>query len=430
MDSADARATGAVDAGRLTEDRDLKWRFLELAARLLLQYNANAGLICERIEHAARHLDLGLVVVVDYLKVTLVAPDGRDRNVQVKALHLNAAVVVNVLHVLDDLTANRAGLAEATERLEQVELRVPRYGRSTTIVMFGLAASALARLLDADTGAIGVVGASTAAGVIARQMLVGRHVTLFAQPFIAGLIGALFGGVAIHLGWTTTPALCLVVPALMLVPGPHLIIGIEDLLDNHVPSAIGRLSLALGILLTAAFGVLIGVWLTLGLPTAETSSPPARLTLGLDVVLAGIAAGGFGIYYNTPRRVLWVSIACGMVGHGLRYIGLQSGLSLEVSTFFGCGAIGVMSTAAMLRWQLPFSAVAFAGAVTMMPGLFIYESIGNAVRLSSTAAAPDPAVAAMAVALGLKALYGVNAIVLGLLVGAGAMRLASSRLSR
>ena len=197
-----------------------------------------------------------------------------------------------------------------------------------------------------------------------------------------------------------------------------------------MPSAVGRLSLALGILLAAAFGVLVGVWLTLGFPSAVTSNSVARLSLGLDFVLAGIAAGGLGIYYNTPHRVLWVSIVCGMVGHGLRYTGLQNGLSLEMSTLVGCGAIGVMSTAATLRWQLPFSAVAFAGAVTMMPGLFIYESIGNAVRVSGSEAAPDPAVTAMVVALGLKAVFVVNAIVLGLLAGAGAMRLASSRARR
>ena len=72
---------------------------------------------------------------------------------------------------------------------------------------------------------------------------------------MAGLIGAALGGLAIRHGWTETPGICMVVPALMLVPGPHLINGVYDVLENHVLPGVCRLGLATGILIATATSV-------------------------------------------------------------------------------------------------------------------------------------------------------------------------------
>jgi uncharacterized membrane protein YjjB (DUF3815 family) len=253
---------------------------------------------------------------------------------------------------------------------------------------------------------------------IARQELAKRSVILFVQPFAAGLLGAVLGGLAIRLGWTQTPTLCLIVPALMLVPGPHLINGVYDMMENHMQTGVCRLALAAGILIATAFGVAIGAWLALGPATVSTSpSEAVPLTLLLDVTLAGVAACGFGAFYNAPWRVLWVSILCGVVGHGIRYLCLEH-VSVGISTLFGCLAIGVIANVAADRLRLPFSAVAFAGAVPMMPGVFIYQGIANAMRLSAAGLAADPALAAVTLALSFKSVFVAGAIAIGLLAGA------------
>jgi uncharacterized membrane protein YjjB (DUF3815 family) len=286
----------------------------------------------------------------------------------------------------------------------------------------GLAASAIAWLLSADWGAIIASGVSAAVGLIARRELATRSAILFAQPFAAGLLGAAIGGVAIRLGWTETPGLCLIVPALMLVPGPHFINSAHDMLENHMQAGVCRLGLAMGVLIATALGVVLGGWLTLGPAVLSTSPSEAmRLALPLDMVLAGVAACGFGAFYNTPWRVLWVSILCGVVGHGLRYLCLDH-LSVGISTLFACLGIGLMANVAAERLRLPFSAVAFAAAVPMMPGVSMYQSIAGAMRLSAAGAAADPALAAATLALSGQSVFVVGAMAIGLLVGA---RLAS-----
>ena len=393
-------------------------RFLQSSARLLLEYNLRSTSIERRIERIARHLGVDVQTVVGYREVTLTLADGRGLYARAPELRINVAISAGALHIIDELCLDRIGLDEATNRLETLERLAPQHGRWVVTVLFGLAAAAIAWLLRADWGAIAVSGVSSASGLIARQELAKQSVSLFAQPFAAGLIGAALGGLAIRLGWTETPGFCLIVPALMLVPGPHLINGVYDMLENHIQTGASRLGLATGVLIATALGVVLGGWLTLGPATLSTSPSEAiPLTLALDAALAGVAACGFGAFYNAPWRVLWVSILCGVVGHGLRYLSLDY-MGVAMSTFFACLTIGLIANVAANRLHLPFSAVAFAGAVPMMPGVFIYQSIAGAMRLSAAGTSADPAIAAATLALSFTSVSVVGAIALGLLIGA------------
>lgn len=401
--------------------------FLQVSARLLLEYNVRSKSLERAIDRIARHVGVNVQTVVGYREVTLALADGRAIHARAPELRINVAVSAGALKVIDELCLDGIGLDEATKRLETLERLPPRHGRWVVAGLFGLAASALAWLLGADSGAIVVTGVSSSVGLIARQELSTRPVILFMHPCAAGLIGAAIGGLAIRLGWTATPGFCLIVPALMLVPGPHLINGVYDMLDNHVQTGICRLVLAMGILTATALGVVLGGWLTLGPATLSTSPSAAMpLTLPLDMALAGVAACGFGAFYNVPWRVLWVSILSGMVGHGLRYLGLDD-LGISISTLFGCLAIGLIANTAAIRLHLPFSALAFAGAVPMMPGVFIYQSMAGAMRLSAAGTAADPVLAAATLALSFKSVFVVGAMATGLLVGARLANLASRR---
>jgi uncharacterized membrane protein YjjP (DUF1212 family) len=393
-------------------------RFLQLSARLLLEYNVRSKGIERRIAQIAAHVGVSVQTTVGYREVALTLADGRTLHAQAPELRVNVAISAGALHVIDEFCLDRIALDEATHSLETLERLAPRHRRWVMTVLFGLAATAIAWLLRADWGAMAVSGVSSALGLIARQEIAKRPLTFFAQPFAAGMIGAALGGLVIRLGWTETAGFCLIVPALMLVPGPHLINGVRDILENYVHTGICRLALAGGILIAAALGVVLGGWLTLGPATLSTSPSMAiPLTLALDAALAGVAACGFGAVYNAPWRVLWVSILCGVVGHGLRYL-LFDHVNVELATLFACLAIGLIANAAAERLHLPFSTVAFAGAVPMMPGVFIYQSIAGAMRLSAAGMSADPAIAAATLALSFKAVFVVGAIALGLLIGA------------
>jgi uncharacterized membrane protein YjjB (DUF3815 family) len=204
-----------------------------------------------------------------------------------------------------------------------------------------------------------------------------------ALPLAGGFVGAVLGGLAIRFGWTKTPELALIVPSLMLIPGPHLINGLLDLVDNYVPMSIARLTLAASILVAIAIGIVIGIELTLpDPPLAEQNSNSDHLNIFLDIILAGLVTIGFAACYNTSPAHFAMAAAGGMAGHGLRFLGLELGWGLVPATFIGGLAVGLVSAWVVRSYKAPFAVIAFAGAVTMMPGLQIYRAISGILRLA------------------------------------------------
>jgi uncharacterized membrane protein YjjB (DUF3815 family) len=277
-------------------------------------------------------------------------------------------------------------------------------------------------LLGADGGAMAVAAVATGFGLLARQELGRRHFGPIALPFTAALIGAVAGGIAIRLGWTGAPELVLVVPALMVVPGPHLINGLFDLIDNHLPMSLARLGLAAGLLTAAAAGVALGVEVTLPDPEpVGQAAVAAQLNLASDAALAGIATCGFAVFYNTAWRHLGIAALPGMIGHGLRFVALQADYGLSAATFVGGLAVGIVAEL-IARWaRVPVAVIAFAGAVTMIPGLSLYRALAGAVRLARSAGLADSTTAAATLGNAVQGCVVVGGLALGLVLGTRAV---------
>jgi uncharacterized membrane protein YjjP (DUF1212 family) len=414
---------------RLDHSSEVKWRILQAAARLLLEYNERSALINHHLDRLASRLGIAVSTVVAYRAVTLATPDGRMFRATVPELRINMAVSIATLHVIDDLCTGRIDGGEGMRRLESVERTAVRHDRFVVAVLFGVAAAALAAILGADGASIASSGGSSALGLIARQAVAGRTRSVFIPPFVAALIGSLAGGVVISAGWTVTGNLCLIVPALMLVPGPHLINSVEDILENEIEPGVGRLCLAISFLLAAALGIVCGMWLIVGTSAAPAAGDRAASVALVDVVFAGVASAGFATFQNSPWRVVWVSVACGAIGYSIRAIALGVGLGLATASFAACLAIGIAAGLASERLHLPFASAAFAGAAPLMPGLLIYRSIGAAMRMAAGGVTTDPALAVELLSQSIEAASVVTAMVVGLVVGARFAGLARRRAS-
>lgn len=394
-------------------------RLVQAAARLLLEYNVRSSILVSRIGRLAAHLGIHLQPSVTYCRVSLHFPDGRVFQSEAPEYRINVVVSSGVLRVIDAVCAGNTAPADAIVQMRAIERAGTCHAWWLLALLFGLAASALARILQADVGAIIVAGVGSAVGLLVRWQLGRRHWPLFSRPFVVGVIGGVISGAAIRLEWTQTPGLCLIVPALMLVPGPHLINGLFEIFENHIQTGLCRLVLAVGILIAASSGTLFGGWAMMDLRrlTGATAGD-LHLTLWLDMALAGVAACGFGAFYNAPWRVICISIACGMIGHGVRFFCSSAEAGLPGATLIACLAIGVLASIAVIRLHLPFAGVAFAAAVPMMPGTLIYRAIAGALQLSQAGTSATPALAASTLALLLQAILVIGAMAAGLLVGA------------
>ena len=180
-------------------------------------------------------------------------------------------------------------------------------------------------MLGADPIAAAVAGLSSGIGLVVRKQLGRWHCNFLLLPLTASLTGSILGGLVVRFGWTETPGLALVVPALMVIPGPHLINGLLDLIDNHIPMSVARLVLSMGILFASAAGIILGIELTVPLPIAADQTPNADHFNLLSVMgLAGVTTCGFAVFYNTAWRHLSMAILGGMAGNATRFLVLQA----------------------------------------------------------------------------------------------------------
>jgi uncharacterized membrane protein YjjP (DUF1212 family) len=408
--------------------RRLQTELLVHAGRLLLEHNESTRAIHCALTATSRAISGGACqVVVSYSSVAVSLAGEAPVLMPVRELRYNTAVQARVHRILEQVRRGELAPATALAQLGNVEADTPQHPRWVSILVVGVAAASLAGLLGADAGAVVVAGLATGLGLLARLELARRHFSLLALPLTAALIGAVLGGLAIRLGFTQTPGLVLIVPALMLVPGPHLINGILDLIDNHLPMSMARLGLAAGILLASALGIVLGVELTLPgpLPLGQGAKVD-HLNLVSDVVLAGIVTCGFAVLYNTAWRQVGMAVVGGMAGHGLRFLAIEGGCRLEAATFLGGLAVGVVSGWMARSSKTPVAVISFAGAVTMMPGLHIYRALGGALQLARLTNETDPAAMAGALGHASQACLEVSGLALGLILGARAV-LALSR---
>jgi uncharacterized membrane protein YjjP (DUF1212 family) len=390
------------------------------AGRLLLEYNDSTKEIHRALESASRALSpekCDVFVTYNGVAVSL-GGEGPVLN-PVRELRYNAALQVRVHSILGQLCQGKVEPAASLSQLQRVEAETPRHPRWLVVLLIGLAAAGLAKLLGADVGAVIVVGLSTALGLAVRQQLGRHHFNLLTLPLTAGFIGAVFGGVAIRFGWTQTPGLALIVPSLMVVPGPHLINGLLDLVDNFVPMGLARLGLAMSILLACTLGIVIGMKLTLpSLPSGEQGARAAELNVFSDMILAGMVTLGFAAFYNAAWSDIGLAVMGGMIGHGTRFMALEAGCRLDTATFLGALVVGTVAAWMARSYKLPVAVISFAGAVTMMPGVQMYRALAGALRFARLQDAVEPADIAGTIGYALQACLMVSALAMGLVVAA------------
>jgi uncharacterized membrane protein YjjP (DUF1212 family) len=413
-----SRVPPARTGEHVAQASDAGWRLLQAAARLLLEFNERSALIAQHVDRLASRLGVVVSTAVAYRVVTLATPDGRVFRAQAPELRVDMAVSIETLRTIDDFCADRIDVDEGIRRLAAAERTAVRHGGFAVAAFAALAASALAATLGADGAAIASSGASAALGLTARRALARRARTrTVLGPFVAALVGALAGALVIRAGWTQTQSLCLVVPALILVPGPHLINSVQDLLENEIEPGLARLCLAIVILLAAALGVIAGASLIIGATPVPASAARAPVGALSGLALAGAASAGFGVLQNAPWRVVWVATACGALGYAIRAASLALGAGLAAASLPACLAIGIAAGLASARLHLPFAAAAFAGAAPLMPGVSMYQSIAAAMRLAAAGATADPALAVAMLSPLVEAALVVAAMVVGLVAG-------------
>jgi uncharacterized membrane protein YjjP (DUF1212 family) len=386
------------------------------AGRLLFANGADTADVQESVARfaAAYGSEAHLIVTYEVLLLTLVA-SGQFRTKighRVPAIGVNMAAITDVDRLLGEVEFGRKGMPEVRAELEAIEHRPPLYERWAVVVALGLTAASLARLFGGDWPTFAIAWLAGSLGMWLRQELGRRGFNLFFIPFAAALVSGLVGGAAVLLGVSGTPALCLVAPGMIIVPGVPLVNAVQDMFKNHMTQGLARLGLGVLITLSIAFGLFIATVVTGAKIPVE--APARLLSVPEDALFSALAAVGYLFLFNVPGRIAWACVVCGMVSHTMRTLCLHLGIDLVSGTLIGALAVGFLAQGFARHFHAPAVAFAFPGVVAMIPGAFAFRFVIGSLQIVHAGETAATALVTETIALAVSCVLMVAAIAVGI----------------
>jgi uncharacterized membrane protein YjjP (DUF1212 family) len=383
-----------------------------LAGRLLMQNGADTGAVVAAVERVAVAFGCEAHLLVTYeLLLLAVSAGGRSLTRighRVPAMNVGLTVLGAVNRIVADAESGRLGLSDVKAALEQAEHPAPPYNRWLVVVAVGLTAGSLSRLFGGDWPTFAVAWLAGAAGTWLRQALGSRGANPIAIPVAAACLSGIIGGVAVRLGASGTPALCLIAPGMIIMPGVPLINGVHDMIRNHMTLGLGRLGFA-GLVTTAiALGLFVATLVTgAAIPVEE----PARL-IGVpeDAVFSAMAATGFALLFSVPPRIAWACVVCGVASHTLRTLCGHLGIDIVGGTLIGALVVGFLAVSFARHFAAPAVVFAFPGVVAMVPGAYAFRAFLGALQIVHGATTPGLAMATLVLCLQVVLMVGAIAI--------------------
>ncbi len=122
-----------------------------------------------------------------------------------------------------------------------------------------------------------------------------------------------------------------------------------------------------------------------------------------NIFWAGIAALGFAILFNVPKRTLVACALCGALAYAVRILILQFGwMSIEPATFMGATAVSFVAVLCGRFWHVPAPVFIVPGVIPLVPGALAFRTMVDLVTLTTGTAVVDETLLITVIVSGLK----------------------------
>ena len=97
--------------------------------------------------------------------------------------------------------------------------------------------------------------------------------------------------------------------------------------------------------------------------------------IALDGLLSAVAAAGFAVISNPPRKAVYLSALLAAIGHSLRYFLIQTTeIDIVTATVIATFTIGMMTIFFAKLIHCPPEVFSFPSLLPMIPGMYSYKT--------------------------------------------------------
>ncbi|HEU4322839.1 MAG TPA: threonine/serine exporter family protein [Roseiflexaceae bacterium] len=376
---AELLSSPPVDGGRAPLSRDDLREVLVIAMRagqLMLENGANTARVEETIDRIGTALGAqGLEVFVTPTGIIVTGVARGEHRTRIQRIVRTGIDLGRVAAVIDVSRRAEARLLDregVRAELERIAVRPREYGPLPTTLAVALACASSSMLFGGGWRESLAALLASGAAFFPRAWLAEHFPSrLFVISLIAAL-GSALGMLLAQLLGATALAPTLLGSVLFLVPGLLMVSSTADLFRGDTISGMARAVSAA--LVLAAIGA--GMWMVLivsGMRAdLETSGPPNLLAA---LLLAPLAASGFAVMFNVPRRALVYGAAVGALAYVIRLVTQNLGSPPEVAIFLGGAMIGLCGEVLARLLRLPTVLFTIPGFITLVPGTTAFRSL-------------------------------------------------------
>jgi uncharacterized membrane protein YjjP (DUF1212 family) len=368
-------------------DQTERYDTLLAATALLFANGQSTQMTHTAVERLNRGLQLDAVVVPSWSMLTLTATGSRDTvlTAAVSPTAINMRKVATMMAVVDRAQDGPLELEHVAAGVTETQAQ-PVSATWAFALACATGAAALSVIYGATQPvAILLVALAAAVGGLLRRWSGAAGAGPLVQAFGAAAIAGVVGAAATHLHFGASAAVVAICPAMVLVPGPHILNGALDLLDLRVTLGLARLAYGLLVLTAIGGGLILG--LQTGDQTLAVTASSSSAPFIVDVIAAGVAAASYPVYFSMPWRMIGWPVAAGMLGHAAHWYALEAGANLATAAFVACLLVGVVLVPISHHMRIPFAGIGFAAVVALVPGVFVFRTVAGFVEF---AAHPSP----------------------------------------
>lgn len=97
---------------------------------------------------------------------------------------------------------------------------------------------------------------------------------------------------------------------------------------------------------------------------------------------SGIAAVGFGILFNIPRKTIWVVFLLGFTAGFVKFLLMDFNVNIVLSSLIAASFVGILSSPLAHRVHHPPVVFSIPPIIPMIPGYYAYETILSIVSFT------------------------------------------------